>query len=68
MSKMELIGHNVSEKSSGILIINRLIHNGWVEQTKSQEDKKKKKKYIQITEKEFRCLKSICRRFVKFQS
>lgn len=49
MSKMELIGHNVSEKSSGILIINRLIHNGWVEQTKSQEDKRKK--YIQITEK-----------------
>lgn len=49
MSKMELIRHNVSEKSSGILIINRLIRNGWAEQTVSQEDKRTK--HIQITEK-----------------
>lgn len=49
MSKMELIRYNVTEKSSGILIINRLIRNGWVEQTISQEDKRTK--HIQITEK-----------------
>lgn len=49
MSKMELIRHNVSEKSSGILIINRLIRNGWAEQTVSREDKRTK--HIQITEK-----------------
>ncbi len=49
MSKMELIRHNVSEKSSGILIINRLIRNGWAEQSISQEDKRTK--HIQITEK-----------------
>jgi DNA-binding MarR family transcriptional regulator len=49
MTKMELIRHNVSEKSSGILIINRLIRNGWVGQTVSQKDKRIK--HIQITEK-----------------
>lgn len=49
MSKMELIRYNVSEKSSGILIINRLIRNGWAEQTVSEEDKRTK--HIQITEK-----------------
>lgn len=49
MSKMELIRHNVSEKSSGILIINRLILNGWAEQTTSHKDRRIK--YIQITEK-----------------
>lgn len=49
MTKMELIRHNVQEKASGILIINRLIRNGWVEQTISEEDKRTK--HIQITEK-----------------
>lgn len=49
MTKMELIKHNVSEKSSGMLIINRLIRNGWAEQTVSQKDKRTK--HIQITEK-----------------
>ncbi len=49
MSKMELIRHNVHEKSSGILIINRLIRNGWAEQTVSQTDRRTK--LIQITEK-----------------
>lgn len=49
MTKMELIRHNVSEKSSGILIINRLIRNGWAEQGISKKDKRKK--HIQITEK-----------------
>ncbi|MDR6919861.1 MULTISPECIES: MarR family winged helix-turn-helix transcriptional regulator [Chryseobacterium] len=49
MTKMELIRHNVHEKSSGILIINRLIRHGWVEQTVSEKDKRTK--HIQITEK-----------------
>ncbi|AZA76392.1 MarR family transcriptional regulator [Chryseobacterium sp. G0186] len=49
MSKMELIRHHVSEKSAGILIINRLIRNGWAEQTISREDKRAK--HIQITAK-----------------
>lgn len=49
MSKMELIRHNVGEKSSGILIINRLIRNGWAEQTVSKEDKRTK--LIKITQK-----------------
>ncbi|PXW17789.1 MULTISPECIES: MarR family winged helix-turn-helix transcriptional regulator [Chryseobacterium] len=48
MSKMELIRYNVHEKSSGILVINRLISNGWVEQVASQKDKRIKQ--IQITE------------------
>lgn len=49
MTKMELIRHNVSEKSSGMLIIKRLISNGWAEQTICLKDKRKK--HIQITEK-----------------
>ncbi|WP_162073859.1 MarR family winged helix-turn-helix transcriptional regulator [Chryseobacterium fistulae] len=49
MTKMELIRHNVHEKSSGILIINRLIRHGWAEQAVSEKDKRTK--YIQITEK-----------------
>ncbi|MBP2615228.1 MarR family winged helix-turn-helix transcriptional regulator [Chryseobacterium jejuense] len=49
MTKMEVIKHNVHEKSSGMLIINRLIHNGWVEQKVSEKDKRIK--HIQITEK-----------------
>lgn len=49
MAKMELIRYNASEKSSGVLIINRLIRNGWAEQTASQKDRRNK--HIQITEK-----------------
>ena len=49
MSKMELIRHNVHEKSSGILTINRLLSNGWIEQAVSPKDKRIKN--IQITEK-----------------
>ncbi len=49
MTKMELIRHNASEKSSGVLIINRLIRNGWAEQTASHKDRRIKD--IQITEK-----------------
>ena len=55
MTKMELIRHNVSEKSSGMLIINRLITNGWAEQTVCLEDKRRK--HIQITEKGLAVLK-----------
>jgi len=49
MTKMELIRHNVSEKSSGMLVINRLIRNDWVEQVVSEKDKRTR--YIRITEK-----------------
>ncbi len=49
MTKMELIKHNVQEKSSGILVVNRLIHNGWAEQTVSQKDKRTK--HVKITDK-----------------
>lgn len=47
MSKMELIKHNIQEKTSGMKIINRLIHQGWVEQQDSETDKRSK--IVQIT-------------------
>ncbi|MPS72342.1 MAG: MarR family transcriptional regulator [Chryseobacterium sp.] len=49
MSKMDLIRHNVHEKPAGMLVIDRLIKNGWVEQTTS--DKDKRIKLVQITKK-----------------
>lgn len=49
MTKMELIKKNIQDKSAGVLIINRLIKNGWVEQTNSQTDKRTK--VLKITEK-----------------
>jgi len=45
---MELIRKNVQEKPAGILIINRLIKQGWVEQTNSDTDRRTK--VIKITE------------------
>lgn len=42
MTKMELIKKNVQDKSAGILIINRLISQGWVEQIVSEKDKRSK--------------------------
>lgn len=48
MTKMELIRKNVQEKPAGILIINRLIKQGWVEQTDSDTDRRTK--VIKITE------------------
>lgn len=42
MTKMELIKINKQEKPVGIKIINRLIANGWVEQKKSDVDKRSK--------------------------
>src|SRR5690554_913660 len=42
MSKMDLIKKNVQEKSVGMQIINRLIRQGWVDQTDSEVDKRSK--------------------------
>lgn len=42
MTKMELIKKNIQDKSSGILIINRLIKQGWIEQTNSEIDRRSK--------------------------
>lgn len=48
MTKMELIRKNVQEKPAGILIINRLIKQGWVEQEDSAIDRRTK--VLTITE------------------
>ncbi|MEO8773418.1 MAG: helix-turn-helix domain-containing protein [Gelidibacter sp.] len=42
MTKMELIKKNIQEKSVGMQIINRLIKQGWVNQTDSEVDKRSK--------------------------
>lgn len=42
MSKMQLIKKNVQEKPVGMQIINRLLKQGWVEQSDSKEDKRSK--------------------------
>ncbi|WP_443938879.1 MarR family winged helix-turn-helix transcriptional regulator [Pedobacter sp. MW01-1-1] len=42
MTKMDLIKRNVHEKSVGILIINRLMKKGWVEQQVSEMDRRSK--------------------------
>ncbi len=49
MTKMELIKKNIQDKSVGILIINRLIKQEWIEQTNSLTDKRTK--VLKITEK-----------------
>ncbi|REC72030.1 MarR family transcriptional regulator [Chryseobacterium elymi] len=49
MSKTELIKINVHDKPAGIQIINRLIHQGWAEQSDSDTDKRIK--VIKITDK-----------------
>jgi len=48
MTKTELIKKNIQDKPVGILIINRLIKNGWVKQTDSKTDKRTK--VISITD------------------
>lgn len=48
MSKMDLIKKNVHEKPVGMQIINRLIAQGWVNQTASEIDKRSK--VLKITE------------------
>ena len=42
MTKMELIKRNVHEKPAGMQVINRLIAQGWVDQTDSDIDKRSK--------------------------
>src|SRR5690606_37831786 len=42
MSKMELIKKNIQDKPTGMKIIDRLIHNGWVKQDDSKIDKRSK--------------------------
>ncbi len=42
MTKMELIKRNVHEKPVGIQIINRLLAQGWIDQTASTTDKRSK--------------------------
>lgn len=42
MTKMDLIKKNVHEKPTGMQVINRLIGQGWVNQTASQIDKRSK--------------------------
>lgn len=49
MTKTELIRKNIQDKPVGILIINRLIKNKWVNQTDSKKDKRTK--VISITQK-----------------
>lgn len=46
MTKMELIKKNIQEKSVGIKIINRLIKQGWIDQTDSEIDKRSKLVHI----------------------
>lgn len=40
MTKMELIKRNVQDKPTGIQIINRLLHRGWIDQAVSTTDKR----------------------------
>lgn len=54
MSKMELIKKNIHDKPVGMLIIARLLNNGWVEQYESESDKRNK--IIQISEKGLKTL------------
>lgn len=42
MTKMDLIKKNVHEKPAGMQIINRLIAQGWIDQTDSEVDKRSK--------------------------
>lgn len=48
MTKMELIKKNIQDKSSGMLIINRLVKQGWIEQNNSEIDRRSK--LLRITE------------------
>ncbi|SHG91870.1 MarR family winged helix-turn-helix transcriptional regulator [Chryseobacterium vrystaatense] len=49
MAKMELIKKNIQDKPIGMLIIARLLKQGWIEQTESDVDKRNK--VISVTEK-----------------
>jgi len=56
MSKIDLIKKNIHEKPVGILIINRLLNHGWIEQFDSTEDKRIK--LINITQKGLKVLEN----------
>lgn len=49
MTKMELIKRNIHDKPFGMLIITRLLKNGWINQTESDIDRRNK--LISISEK-----------------
>ena len=57
MTKMELIRKNIQDKTVGMQIINRLIKQGWVQQSDSLEDKRSK--IILITSKGIEALEQI---------
>lgn len=56
MTKMDLIKKNVHEKPVGMQIINRLIAQGWVNQTDSEIDKRSK--VLKISNKGFKVLEN----------
>src|SRR5690606_8470022 len=56
MTKMDLIKKNVHEKPAGMQIINRLIAQGWVNQTASEIDKRSK--MLKISDKGFEALEN----------
>jgi len=56
MSKIDLIKKNIHEKPVGILIINRLLKQGWIEQHDSLQDKRIK--LVTITKKGQKVLES----------
>lgn len=56
MTKMDLIKKNVHEKPAGMQIINRLIAQGWVNQTASEIDKRSK--LLKISDKGLEILES----------
>jgi DNA-binding MarR family transcriptional regulator len=56
MTKMDLVKKNVHEKPAGMQVINRLIAQGWVNQTDSPIDKRSK--VIKISEKGIAILES----------
>lgn len=56
MIKMELIKRNIHDKPFGMQIINRLIHQNWVRQVDSEDDKRSK--VISITDEGIRVLEN----------
>lgn len=56
MIKMELIKRNIHDKPFGMQIINRLIHQNWVGQVDSEDDKRSK--VISITDEGMRVLEN----------
>jgi DNA-binding MarR family transcriptional regulator len=63
MTKMELIRKNIQDKPSGMLIINRLLQQGWVAQVDSEVDKRSK--VLQLTSKGKTALAQVKKRIDK---